>query len=161
MPPAAIWDGAALCYEQEATLLTGAHIRYSIGQLHPYLPSLSSSTSSPPSTPLRALDVAAGTGSASFILAEHGFHVTATDYSQGMVDLITHKAHRLDLSSTITATVMDATHLIVNVAVIAFVLFALPQLVEVVKAMMRAVKPGGLVVCVHLLSVEESQSHGC
>ena len=152
-----MWDQVAYRYDYDAAQLTSEHIRHGFGALLPHLPTTT------PSTPLKVLDIASGSGAAAFIFALQGHHVLATDYSQGMVDLVTEKARRLGLTHLVQTQLLDATKLdmegqfdVVNVS---FALFAMPDPLAVTKAMVTALKPGGLLLCVNWVECEQSQFH--
>jgi S-adenosylmethionine-dependent methyltransferase len=61
-----------------------------------------------PDRTMRALDIGSGTGAAAVRLAEMGFHVTALDSSEAMLDMARHKAEEADVTGRVILQQGDA-----------------------------------------------------
>jgi len=97
---------------------------------------------------MRILDLAAGTGTSSVAFAKHGAHVTAADFSQGMLD---EGARRHAGNDNIEFVWADATDLPFEDASFdaASMSFGLRNVVDpqqALRELCRVVKPGGRVV---------------
>ena len=97
---------------------------------------------------MRILDLAAGTGTSSAAIAKHGAHVTAADFSDGMLDEGRKRHAGNDLIDFVWA---DATNLpfeddTFDAATISYGLRNVDRPKQALAEMRRVVKPGGCVV---------------
>lgn len=97
---------------------------------------------------MRILDLAAGTGTSSAALAAHGAHVTAADFSDGMLAEGRRRHAGNDLIDFVWA---DATNLpfednSFDAATISYGLRNVENAREAISEMRRVVKPGGRIV---------------
>ena len=97
---------------------------------------------------MRVLDLAAGTGTSSAAIAKHGAHVTAADFSHGMLDEGRKRHAGNDLIEFVWA---DATNLpfadnSFDAATISYGLRNVQDPKQALREMQRVVKPGGRVV---------------
>lgn len=99
---------------------------------------------------MRVLDLAAGTGTSSAAIAQHGAHVTAADFSEGMLAVGRERQAGNDLIDFVWA---DATELpfednSFDAATISFGLRNVNRPKQAIAEMRRVVKPGGrIVIC--------------
>lgn len=99
---------------------------------------------------MRILDLAAGTGTSSAAIAKHGAHVTAADFSEGMLAVGRRRQAGNDLIEFVHA---DATALpfdddAFDAATISFGLRNVSDPKRAIAEMRRVVKPGGrIVIC--------------
>ncbi|MBN9613628.1 MAG: class I SAM-dependent methyltransferase [Actinobacteria bacterium] len=99
---------------------------------------------------MRVLDLAAGTGTASAAIAAHGAHVTAADFSEGMLEV---GRERNAGNALIDFVFADATDLpfaddSFDAATISFGLRNVTDPRRAIAEMRRVVKPGGrIVIC--------------
>ena len=99
----------------------------------------------------RILDVGAGTGFLSLLLAEKGHWLTALDLSRGMLDKARGKADRLNLA--IDFLIGDAESLpfednSFDFVVSRWLLWTLPHPEKAVSEWKRVLKPGGSILCI-------------
>lgn len=99
---------------------------------------------------MRILDIAAGTGTSSAAIAKHGAHVTAADFSEGMLAVGRERQAGNELIEFVHA---DATELpfdddAFDAAAISFGLRNVDDPQRAIAEMRRVVKPGGrIVIC--------------
>ena len=99
---------------------------------------------------MRVLDLAAGTGTSSAAIAQHGAHVTAADFSEGMLAVGRERQSGNELIDFVWA---DATELpfddaSFDAATISFGLRNVTEPKRAIAEMKRVVKPGGrIVIC--------------
>jgi ubiquinone/menaquinone biosynthesis C-methylase UbiE len=99
----------------------------------------------------RVLDVAAGTGNFSFAAARRGATVLATDFAQGMLDVLQRKAREQGLEGRVETRVMDGQALEIadasfDVVGSIFGLLFFPDHDRGIQEMLRVLIPGGRAV---------------
>jgi SAM-dependent methyltransferase len=99
----------------------------------------------------RVLDIAAGTGNFAFAAAQRGARVLATDFADGMLEILRRKAQDLGLTAEIETRVMDGQALDLpdasfDVAGSIFGLLFFPDHDRGIREMLRVLVPGGRAV---------------
>lgn len=105
----------------------------------------------PISAGTRVIDIAAGTGNFAFAAARRGARVLATDFSDGMLEILRRKARQLELATEIETRVMDGQALDLpdasfDVAGSIFGLLFFPDHDRGIREMFRVLVPGGRAV---------------
>lgn len=135
---ATLFDRVAARYDLSNALLTG-------GMDHVWLRALRNAVAPQPGETI--LDVAAGTGASSAILAKSGAHVVGCDISEGMIEVGRQRHPEIEfvLGNAMDLEFEDDTF---DAVTICWGLRNIPETDTALKEMLRVTKPGGrLVVC--------------